>query len=189
MKKMKLLGLKPDVSLAKYLSGHNSSPPLRAGFLGRESINFSKIIIGADHRGFKLKEKIKAFLEAKGFSVKDVGTFCEESCDYPKIAFKVGNQVAKSKNAKGILICASGIGDSIAANKVKGVRAALCYNIKAARLSRQHNDANVLVLGSMFVKEQSAKKIIETWVRTEFEGGRHLRRINQIRSFEKNCCR
>lgn len=151
--------------------------------------NFPKITIGADHRGFKLKEKIKAFLKAKGFSVKDAGAFSEESCDYPKIAFKVGKDVVGSQNRKGILICASGIGDSIAANKVKGVRAALCYNIKAARLSRRHNDANVLVLGSVFVKEKSAKKIIEVWLKTEFEAGRHLRRLNQIRSYENSCRR
>lgn len=149
------------------------------------NLTLTKISIGADHRGFKLKEKIKVFLKGKGFSVKDAGTFSEESCDYPKIAFKVAKEVARAKNRKGILICASGIGDSIAANKVKGVRAALCYNIKAARLSRQHNDANVLVLGSMFVKEKTVKKIIEAWLKTEFEAGRHLRRIKQIERFEK----
>lgn len=144
-----------------------------------------KIIIGADHRGFKLKEKIKAFLEAKGFIVKDAGTFSNEPCDYPEIAFKVGRDVVKSSNRRGILICKTGIGDSIAANKVREVRAALCYNIKAARLSRLHNDANVLVLGSDFVKEKTAKKIIEAWLNTNFEGGRHLRRINQIKRFEE----
>lgn len=143
-----------------------------------------KITIGADHRGFKLKQKIKAFLKTKGFKVKDAGAFSEEPCDYPKIAFKVGRDVAKSSNKRGILICKTGIGDCIAANKVKGVRAALCYNLKAARLSRQHNDSNVLVLGSDFVQEKTAKKIIETWLTTDFEGGRHLRRINQIKQFE-----
>ncbi|MDP2940047.1 MAG: ribose 5-phosphate isomerase B [Candidatus Omnitrophota bacterium] len=147
-----------------------------------------KIIIGADHRGFKLKEKIKLFLKAKGFAVEDKGTCSEEPCDYPKIAFKVGLGVVRAKNSRGILICKTGIGDSIAANKVKGVRAALCYNMKAARLSRQHNDANVLVLGSDFVREKLAKEIIETWLKIEFEGGRHLRRINQIKRFEEKRC-
>lgn len=147
---------------------------------------FPKITIGADHRGFKLKEKIKSLLKAKGFRVKDVGAFSSEPCDYPQIAFKVAEDVAKIKNGKGLLICKTGIGDCIAANKVRGIRAALCYNMKAAHLSRQHNDANILVLGSDFVKEKLAKKIIEAWLKADFEGGRHLRRVNQIKSFEKN---
>ncbi len=142
------------------------------------------ITIGADHRGFKLKEKIKNFLKEKGFAIKDAGTFSAEPCDYPKIAFKVGGEVSKSENERGILICKTGIGDSIAVNKVRGVRAALCYNMKAARLSRSHNDANVLVLGSDFVNEKLAKRMIEVWLKTPFEGGRHLRRVNQIRRFE-----
>ena len=153
-----------------------------------KKLNLTKITIGADHRGYKLKEKLKGLLKANGFTVKDAGTFSQEPCDYPKIAFKVGKDVASSKNRKGILVCKTGIGDSIAANKVKGVRAALCYNKKAARLSRQHNDANILVLGSDFVNEKSAKEIIDTWLKTEFEGGRHLRRISQIKNFEDNCC-
>jgi ribose 5-phosphate isomerase B len=143
------------------------------------------IFIGADHRGFKLKEKIGKFLRGRKLMVIDVGTFSDASCDYPAIAFKLGKNVATSAQNRGILICKTGIGDSIAANKVKGVRAALCYNQKAARLSRQHNDANVLVLGSDFVKEKDASKIIDIWLKTEFEGGRHLRRVNQIRKFEK----
>jgi ribose 5-phosphate isomerase B len=144
-----------------------------------------KIIIGADHRGFRLKKKIKSLLDKSGIEAIDAGAFSEEPCDYPAIAFKVGREVAKSKNFRGILICKTGIGDCIAANKVRGIRAALCYNIKAARFSRQHNDANVLVLGSDFVKEQLVKKIIDAWLKTPFEAGRHLRRINQIRKFEE----
>ncbi len=147
--------------------------------------NLPKIIIGSDHRGFVLKEKIKEFLNSAGFTVKDAGTFSKEPCDYPQIAFRVGRGVAKAKNIRGILICKTGIGDAIAANKVKGIRASLCYNIKAARLSREHNDANILVLGSDFVKEKLAKEIIKVWLKTEFEGGRHLRRINQIKNFEQ----
>ncbi|MFZ5800695.1 MAG: ribose 5-phosphate isomerase B [Candidatus Omnitrophota bacterium] len=143
-----------------------------------------EIFIGADHRGFKLKAKIAGLLKRKGFKVVDVGTLSEEPCDYPLIAFKVGKEAAKSPSRRGILICKTGIGDAIAANKVKGVRAALCYNLQAARLSRLHNDANVLVLGSDFVNEATAKKIISVWLKSEFEGGRHLRRINQIREFE-----
>jgi len=144
----------------------------------------STVFIGADHCGFKLKGKIIKFLQTKKLLVIDAGTFSKESCDYPLIAFKIGKNVVSSKNSRGILICKTGIGDSIAANKVKGVRAALCYNTKAARLSREHNDSNVLVLGSDFVKEKDAKKIINIWLETEFEGGRHLRRVKQIEKFE-----
>ncbi|MDP3142951.1 MAG: ribose 5-phosphate isomerase B [Candidatus Omnitrophota bacterium] len=142
------------------------------------------VFVGADHRGFKLKAKIIKFLQDKKLLAIDVGAFNEEPCDYPLIAFKLAKNVAASKRNRGILVCKTGIGDSIAANKVKGMRAALCYNTKAARLSREHNDANVLVLGSDFVKEKDAQKIINIWLKTKFQGGRHLRRVNQIRKFE-----
>jgi len=146
--------------------------------------NISTVYVGADHRGFRLKSKIIKFLQAKKLLAIDVGTFSDEPCDYPLIAFKLAKNVAASAKNRGILVCKTGIGDSIAANKVKGVRAALCYNAKAARLSREHNDSNVLVLGSDFVKEKDAKKIISIWLKTQFAGGRHLRRVNQIRKFE-----
>ncbi|HAH20243.1 MAG: ribose 5-phosphate isomerase B [Omnitrophica WOR_2 bacterium GWF2_43_52] len=142
------------------------------------------IAIGSDHGGFSLKEKLKAYLEKKGYAVKDAGCFSEESCDYPAYAYAVAKEVSSGRCSKGILICKSGIGNSIAANKVKGARAALCYNVKAARLSRQHNDANLLVLGSVFVKETLAKRILNVWLNTEFEGGRHLRRVQQIKEIE-----
>lgn len=144
-----------------------------------------KIVIGSDHGGFKLKEKLKAFLAKKGYTVKDAGCFNQESCDYPEFAYAVAESIAQGKFTKGILICKSGIGNSIVANKVKGVRAALCYNLKAAKLSRQHNDANLLVLGALFVKEALAKRIASLWLKTEFEGGRHLRRLRQIKKIEK----
>jgi len=147
-------------------------------------MNVTTVFIGADHRGFGLKGKIIKFLESRKLMVIDVGTFSQDSCDYPLIAFKLGKNVVSSRNGRGILICKTGIGDSIAVNKVKGVRAALCYNTKAALLSREHNDSNVLVLGSDFVKEKDAQKIINIWLKTEFEGGRHLRRVNQIKKFE-----
>lgn len=145
-----------------------------------QSVKVKNIIIGSDHGGFKLKEKLKIFLEKKGFKVKDVGCFSEESCDYPTYAYEVSRLTALDKSSRGILICKSGIGNSIVANRIPGVRAALCYNLKAAKLSRQHNDANVLVLGSLFVKEKLAKRIVLVWLKTEFEGGRHLRRIKDI---------
>ncbi len=143
-----------------------------------------KISIGSDHGGFELKEKIIKFLKRKKYKIIDFGTNSLESCDYPLIAYEVAKSVAKKKSERGILICKTGIGNCITANKVKGIRAALCYNIKSAILSRKHNDANILALGALFVNIERAKKIIEKWLNTEFEGGRHLRRIKQIERIE-----
>jgi len=147
-------------------------------------IQKEKIIIASDHGGFRLKEKIRSFLEKKGYQVKDAGCFNQESCDYPAYAYAAAKEVSSGNFSKGILICKSGIGNSIVANKLPRVRAALCYNLKAAKLSRKHNDANVLVLGDLFVKEAMAKRIVGLWLKTEFEGGRHLRRVEQIRDIE-----
>jgi len=145
-----------------------------------------KIAIGSDHGGFQLKEKIKKYLKAKKYKLADFGTDSLESCDYPLIAYAVANSVAGKKSDKGILICKTGIGNSITANKVKGIRAALCYNIKAAELSRRHNNSNILVLGALFTDITKAKRIIDVWLNTKFEGGRHLRRVKQIERIEKN---
>ncbi|MDD5006238.1 MAG: ribose 5-phosphate isomerase B [Candidatus Omnitrophica bacterium] len=145
-----------------------------------------KIAIGSDHGGFKLKQQIAKLLKSKKYSVKDFGTDCQESCDYPLIAFSVAKSVARKDVNKGILICKTGIGNCIAANKVKGIRAALCYNIKAAELSRRHNDSNILVLGALFTNIAKAREIIKAWLNTDFEGGRHLRRIKQIERIEKS---
>jgi len=144
-----------------------------------------KIIIAADHGGFALKESLKPYLKKKGFSVTDLGTFSSERCDYPALAFNLARQINKGKFEKGILICKSGIGNSIVANRVPGVRAALCGNVKSARLSREHNDSNVLVLGSIFVKLPLAKKISAAWLKAEFQGGRHQRRLDQIKAIER----
>ncbi len=145
-----------------------------------------KVYIGADHRGFEFKEKIVKIVDELGSDAIDLGTYNETvSCDYPQIAYKVASQVAKSKDSRGILVCMSGIGQAIAANKVKGAYAVLCYNVTAAQLSRQHNNANVLVLSSKFVKAADLRKIIFVWLNTKFEGGRHLRRVNQIKKIEK----
>ncbi len=144
------------------------------------------IFIGADHRGFMFKEKITAALRTLGHEVVDVGTYVvDPPCDYPAISFEVGRNVAAHKNSRGILVCLTGIGHSMAANKVRGVYAALCYSKEAAELSRRHNNANVLVLGSNFVSENTMMDIIRVWLETPFDGGRHLRRINQIVAFEK----
>lgn len=144
-----------------------------------------KIAIGSDHAGFKLKEYLKSFLGKKGYQVKDFGTFSQESCDYPEFASKVAKAVSGGRYDKGILICFSGIGQSIVANRFPGVRAALCYNIKCARLSREHNDANIIVFGAGFMNKETARKVLSVWLETEFQGGRHLRRINKIEKIEK----
>jgi ribose 5-phosphate isomerase B len=144
-----------------------------------------KIAIGADHRGFGLKRVISEQLKKKGHSVLDFGTFSKESCDYPVYSLKVGEAVAKRKAAFGVFICKTGIGSAVALNKVKGVRAALVHNLKGAKFSRLHNNANVLVLGSDFVKADQAKKIVAAWLNTEFEAGRHSRRVEQITKIEE----
>ena len=146
----------------------------------------TKIFIGADHRGFALKNKIAGLLSKQDFEVVDVGTFqAEPPCDYPKISYKIARRVAETKNARGILVCMTGIGHTIAANKVPGAYAALCYNKEAALLSREHNNANILVLGAKFVSPPKMLSIIDIWLKTEFAGGRHLRRVNQIKKIEK----
>lgn len=144
------------------------------------------ILIASDHRGFALKEKLKVYLTKKFFlKVKDLGTYCQDPCDYPLLAYQLAKEISKGKYRGGILICNSGIGHSIVANKVPGVRAALCYNTKAARFSREHNDSNILVIGSGFVNEIQAKRIIGTWLKTQFLGGRHKRRLDQITKIER----
>lgn len=143
-----------------------------------------KIALGADHRGFELKEKIKGYLKKIGHSVKDFGTGSEEKVDYPDFGFAVAERVAKKEFDRGILFCWSGIGMCIAANKVKGVRAALCLNPTMAELSRQHNDSNILCLSSRFTPEAEALKIVDVWLKTEFEGGRHKNRLEKIQRYE-----
>jgi RpiB/LacA/LacB family sugar-phosphate isomerase len=144
-----------------------------------------KIFIGADHRGVALKKSVCDFLKSQKYDVVDVGTHTEESCDYPEISYKVATEVIKDGDARGILICNTGIGHSIAANKVPGIYAALCYTKEAAALSRQHNNSNVLVLGSLFTAEKDMPAVIQTWLTTDFEGGRHLKRTEQVKKIEK----
>ena len=144
-----------------------------------------KIYIGADHRGVGFKKKVAEFLAGLGYSVTDAGSFNDEPCDYPAISFDVAGRVARDPDARGILICLTGVGHSIAANKVKGAYAALCHNRETAILSRQHNNANILVLGANFVKGDEMLEIIKVWLETEFEGGRHLRRVEQIKTAEE----
>ena len=143
-----------------------------------------RIAIGADHAGFRLKEFVKKLLQEKGFEVVDVGTYNEERCHYPEYAKKVAAMVSRGEVKRGILICGSGIGMSIVANKFKGVRAALCHNIYSAKFSRLHNDANILCLGGRVTGEDLTREIVETWLNTPFEGGRHLDRLNLIAEIE-----
>ncbi|KPL19035.1 MAG: ribose 5-phosphate isomerase [candidate division Zixibacteria bacterium SM23_81] len=139
-----------------------------------------KIAVGSDHAGYRLKEALKEPLESRGHQIIDYGTFSEESVDYPDIGFKVARGVANGQYERGILVCGSGQGMVMAANRVRGVRAALCFDPEAARMSRQHNDANLLVLSGWNVPPKEAVKILDVWLTTEFEGGRHLRRIKKL---------
>jgi ribose 5-phosphate isomerase B len=143
------------------------------------------LLIAADHAGFGLKEKLIPYLRRRGFVVEDMGTCSGDRCDYPRYGYALASRIGAGISRRGILICKSGIGQSIVANRVPGVRAALCYSVLAARLSRQHNDSNVLVMGSGFVSAPQAKRIVHVWLTTAFEGGRHQRRLDIITEIEK----
>ena len=143
-----------------------------------------KIAIGSDHGGFHLKEHIKKYLQAQSVEVLDFGTFTEASVDYPDFAEKVGRAVAAGDPKRGILICGTGIGVSIAANKVHGIRAALCADVFSALMSREHNDANILAMGERVIGPGLARAIVEKWLTTEFSGGRHATRVCKIADLE-----
>ena len=143
------------------------------------------IAIGSDHGGYALKEHIKAYLTSKGMTCLDVGRESLESCDYPIYGKAVGEAVASGKREKGIVICTTGIGISISANKVKGIRAALCADSFTAEMTRRHNDSNVLALGAGVVGPNLADRIVDVFLSTEFEGGRHERRVNLMMDIEK----
>ena len=142
------------------------------------------IAIGSDHGGFALKQEILRHLEAAGYSVKDFGTYSADSCDYPVYGEAVARAVASGECERGILICGTGIGISISANKVRGIRAALCGDCYSAEMTRRHNDANILALGARVLGPGLALKIVDTFLTTEFEGGRHARRIALISEIE-----
>ena len=144
-----------------------------------------KIALGADHAGFELKEKIKQRLAQQGIEVRDQGTVSNESVDYPDFARKVGEEVAGKKVDYGVLVCGSGIGMSIAANKVPGVRAANVTTEYEAQMSREHNDANVLAVGARILKDDEAFAIVDKWLHTPFAGGRHQRRVDKIAEIER----
>ncbi len=145
-----------------------------------------KIAISCDHRGFAAKERIKKLLQESGHEVLDFGTDGQASCDYPDMAVTAANSVAEGDCERGILICGTGIGMSIAANKVRRIRAALCHDELTALLARKHNDANVLCLPADLVGDQLMRLIVNAWLNAEFEGGRHARRIEKISRYEGN---
>ena len=139
-----------------------------------------KIVIASDHAGYSLKEYIKEFFKKKKLSIKDIGTKNSESVDYPDYAHKLSKMLKKNKNTIGVLICGSGQGMIMAANKHKNIRAALCYDTKSTKLSRLHNDANIITLGSRLISKKNALKFLDIFLKTKFEGGRHKRRIKKI---------
>lgn len=143
-------------------------------------------VLAADHRGVRLKAAVTKFLEAKGYRVQDLGVHSEDSVDYPDLAIRAARAVARGKSKLGILICHTGIGVSISANKVRGIRAALCQTVAQAELARRHTNANVLALPAGYVTPELAKKIIVKWLSSKFEGGRHKRRIGKISAYENN---
>ena len=144
-----------------------------------------RIAIGCDHRGFTLKQLIMPFLQNSGHSYQDFGCYNTDSIDYPDIAQKVGEAVASGSFDHGILICSTGIGMSIASNKVKGIKAALCHDAFAAQRARQHNDANILCMRGEDIESESASEIVKTFLATDFEGGRHIQRVNKIKALEE----
>ena len=139
-----------------------------------------KIFVSSDHAGFALKKKVLNFLKKKKLSFQDLGPFSDKSVDYPLYAHKLANNVKKNKRHVGILICGSGTGMNIAANKHRNIRAAQCFSVKSTKLSRLHNDANVITLGSRLISKNNALKYISVFLNTKFEGGRHLRRVKKI---------
>jgi ribose 5-phosphate isomerase B len=139
-----------------------------------------RIALGADHRGFALKEELKDWLAGRGLRVTDCGPASADRVDYPDYALKVADAVSRRRAERGILICSTGIGMSIAANRFPKVRAALCCSVRLARRSREHNDANVLCLGADFVSGAEARRIVGVWLRTAFAGGRHARRVRKL---------
>ena len=141
---------------------------------------FKKVCIASDHAGYKLKENIKDFLISKNVSVIDLGPKNVNSVDYPDYAKKVSGRIKVNKSDIGILVCGSGTGMAICANKTIGIRAAVCYNIKSTRLSRLHNNANIISLGSRLTKKKVALKLVSIFLNTKFEGGRHMRRVRKI---------
>ncbi len=141
---------------------------------------FKKICIASDHGGYILKEAIKFLLIKKNISIIDLGPFENKTVDYPDYAKKLATRIKAKKSDAGILVCGSGTGMAISANKIKNIRAAVCYNVKSTRLSREHNNANIIALGARLTNKKLSLKLVEIFLKTKFEGGRHIKRINKI---------
>jgi ribose 5-phosphate isomerase B len=148
-----------------------------------------RIALGSDHAGFELKEDLRAYLAAQKIDVLDLGTHSEDSVDYPDLAVKVAEKVARGEVERGLLICGTGIGMSIVANRFAGVRAALCHDLYTARVSREHNNANILALGGRLIGKGLAREILKVWLETEFQGGRHERRLDKIAALKPDAAR
>ncbi len=148
--------------------------------------NKPKIILGGDHAGFALKEKVRQYLLSKGYEVEDAGPTGPEPADYPDYAEKAARRVAAKQADFGVLMCGTGLGVAITANKVRGIRAATCNDTLSAHFARAHNDANVLAMGGRLIDAATAQKVLDTWLSTPFEGGRHQRRVEKIAAIEKN---
>lgn len=151
----------------------------------KEGSEKMKVAIGSDHAGYYLKREIEEFLEVEGINYEDMGTDSEQSVDYPDYAYKVATGVAAGDFDRGILICGTGIGMSISANKVKGVKAALCHDVFSARVTREHNNSNVLTMGSRVIGSSLALEIVKTWLAAGFDGGRHQRRVGKVEAIER----
>ena len=145
-----------------------------------------QIAVGSDHRGFELKQIIIKLLSDMGYSSTDMGCYDDSTVDYPDVAAKVAKSVASGKADQGILICGTGIGMSITANKISGIRAALCANNISASMARQHNDANILCMGSTIIRKRLAQEITRTFISSQFDGGRHTRRVDKIATIEQD---
>lgn len=145
-----------------------------------------KVAVSSDHRGYHAKERLKEYLQTAGFAVLDFGCDSPASCDYPDFALTGAKSVARGEADRGIFFCGTGIGTSIAANKVRGIRAALCHDELTAELSRRHNNANVLCLSADMLGDEFIRRIVDVWLKTDYEGGRHDRRLQKIADFELN---
>ncbi len=159
--------------------------PANPGSNSSSSSNLIKVAVGSDHSAFKAKRMVLEYLKEKGFSVDDMGTYDENSCDYPDFAIAVAKEVINGRCNFGVCLDATGIPSAITANKLKGIRAATCYNEFSAWSARNHNDANVLVMGAMTLGPETIKSILDKWFSTEFAGGRHQRRLDKISALEK----
>jgi len=147
---------------------------------------YLKLAIGSDHRGFQVKEEIKKYLEERGIEYEDFGTFSDEATDYPDIGAKVAREVSNGHLERGILICETGLGMTLVANKFRGIRATLCHDLESTKQAREHLNSNILTMGGKIVDRSLIPQILDIWLNTEFTGGRHTRRLGKISAIEKN---